>query len=83
MAETMAMTTMAGELNQSASFPVSSITCRVPTHTTRSAKPMPSTGTLRVGVSRPAMFRQQRKAQIAPTGTLIKKIHGQLKLSEI
>jgi len=41
------------------------------------------TGELRVGVSRLAMPRQHRKAQTAPTGTLIRKIHGQAKLSQM
>ena len=74
---------MAGELNQSASLPVSSITCNAPTQTSRSAKPVPSMGTLRVGVSRVRRLRQQMTAQTAPTGRLIRKIHGQAMLSEM
>ena len=86
MKPTMAMhssTTMAGEENQSASFPVSSITCSAPTQTSSSMKPVRSIGSLRVGVSRLAMFRQHSTAHRMPTGTLIRKIHGQEKLSEI
>ncbi len=86
MKPTMAIsssTTMAGELNQSASLPVSSITCSAPTQISSSMKPVVSIGTLRVGVSRLASGRQQRKAQIRPTGTLIRKIQGQAMLSEM
>ncbi len=47
-----ASVTMVGELNQSSSLPLSSITCRQPTHSTSMARPMPSMGLLTMGVSR-------------------------------
>ena len=74
---------MADEANQSASLPVSSITCSAPTQTSSSMKPVVSIGALRVGVSRPRMPRQQSQAQMIPTGTLIRKIHGHAQLSQI
>src|ERR1700722_10432417 len=78
-----ASATIAGELNQSASLPVSSMTCSEPTQTTSNERPMVSTGTRRVGVSRWARLRQLMKAHSAPIGTLMKKIHGQDQLSEM
>ena len=83
IAATAAITTIAGDPNQSASLPVSSITWKAPTHTSNSMKPVVSTGSLRVGVSRLAMLRQHRNAQRAPTGRLIRKIHCQLMLSDM
>ncbi|SRR5258706_16192687 len=80
---TSASTTMAEEANQSASLPVSSITCRAPTQISSSMNPVRSIGSLRVGVSRAAIKRQHRKLATSPTGTLIRKIHGQLKLSDM
>ena len=74
---------IAGELNQSASLPVSSITCSEPTQTRSSTKPVRSIGTFRVGVSRLRMLRQQTTEQSSPTGRLIRKIHGQEMLSEM
>jgi hypothetical protein len=47
-----ASVTMVGELNQSSSLPLSSITCRQPTHNTSMPRPTPSIGRLTVGVSR-------------------------------
>src|SRR5215467_12708461 len=78
-----ASTQMTGELNQSASLPVSNITCSAPTQISSSAKPVVSTGSFRVGVSRPLSPRQHRKKQAAPTGRLMRKIHSQEKLSEM
>ncbi len=74
---------MAGEENQSASLPWSSMTCSAATQTIRSPRPTPSTGILRPGASRPFSPRAQAKAQNSPTGTLMKKIHDQLMLSEM
>jgi hypothetical protein len=47
-----ASVTTNGEENQSSSLPLSSMICSAPTHTTSSAMPTRSTGSLRVGVSR-------------------------------
>jgi len=74
---------ISGELNQSTSLPLSSITCSAPTHTTRSANPTLSTGRRRVGVSRLDRLVQQMAAQTIPTGRLIRNIHGHWKLSEM
>jgi len=49
---TQASVTIIGELNQSRSFPLSSMTCIAPTQITSSERPMASTGTRAVGVSR-------------------------------
>ncbi len=82
-AATRVSMTTAGEANQSASLPMSSITCSEPTQATSSPRPTLSTFSFRVGVSRLARLRQQRKAHSTPTGTLMKKIQGHEKLSEM
>ena len=69
--------TIAVEENQSASLPVSSMTCSAPTQTISSPSPTVSIGSLRVGVSRLASARQDRNVTISPTGTLIRKIQPQ------
>ncbi len=79
----MARATMAGEENQSASLPWSSMICSDETQTMSRPRPTPSTGALRPGVSRPFMPRAQPMAQRIPIGTLIRKIHDQVALSEI
>ena len=51
-AATHPSSTISLELNQSSSLPLSSMICSDATHTTSSTRPVTSTGTLRVGVSR-------------------------------
>ena len=75
---TMSSATMNTEWNQSRSLPLSSMICNAPTHTNRSAKPMRSMGILRVGVSCDCKLFQHIQAQKTPTGTLMRKIHGQM-----
>ena len=53
------------------------MTCSAPTQTNRRKSPTRSMGSLRVGVSWDLRFFQQMKAQKTPTGTLMRKIHGQ------
>src|SRR3546814_8176128 len=64
------------DANQSASLPLSSRICSAPTQTISKPRPMPSTGNLRIGVSRVLRPCQQTNAQNRPTGMLMKKIHG-------
>ena len=68
---------MTPELNQSSSLPLSSISCRLPTHTTSSTIPTRSTGSLRVGVSRSRISTQVAIEAKMPTGMLMRKIHDQ------
>ena len=49
---TTASATISGEWNQSCSLPRSSIICSAPIHTTSSARPTLSIGSLRVALSR-------------------------------
>ncbi len=81
--DTIARPMIAGEENQSASLPWSSMICRADTQTMSRPSPTPSTGILRPGVSRPFSPRAQPNAQRMPIGTLMKKIHDQVALSEI
>ncbi len=74
---TMSSTTIVGELNQSKSLPLSSMICSAPTHTNSSASPIRSMGIFRVGVSCDFKLVQHSQAQNTPTGTLMRKIHGQ------
>ncbi len=83
ISETIARPTMAGEENQSASLPWSSMICRAETQAMSRPRPTPSTLSLRPGVSRPFSPRAQPTAQRMPIGTLMKKIHDQVALSEI
>src|SRR5579859_379216 len=83
MTATIVSTMIAEELNQSASLPVSSITCKAPTQVRSRTTPVRSMGTSLVGVSRLIMLRQQTTLQTIPTGTLIRKIQGQEILSEM
>ncbi len=62
---------------------MSSISCSAPTHTTRSTSPAVSIGVLTRGVSRSRYSIQVIASETTPTGTLMKKIHGQEKLSVI
>jgi hypothetical protein len=83
VAATSARITICVDANQSASLPVSSITCIEPTQITSSPSPTPSMGNLRTGVSRAFRLRQHRNALSNPTGTLMKKIQPHVKLSQI
>ena len=78
IAVTIASTTIWVEANQSASLPVSSITCSAPTQTISSPSPTVSMGSLRVG--RLAVLQiapSTGHVTIRPTGTLIRKIQPQ------
>src|SRR5580704_18050030 len=74
---TMSSATMDVEWNQARSLPLSSMICKAPTHTNKSARPTRSNGIFRVGVSCDCKFFQHIQAQNTPTGTLMRKIHGQ------
>jgi len=78
--------TMAGEPNQSDSWPLSRKTCRAPKASTTKAKPMASTrmgffGACSLGGS--WMSRWVSRRDTRPTGTFMKKIQRQEKLSVI
>ena len=70
-------TTIIGLLNQSRSLPRSSTVCRLNTQKASRIRPMVSIGSLRVGVSRAARWRQVARPARMPTGTLMKKIQPQ------
>ena len=74
-------TTISVLSNQSASGPRSSTSCMAPTPSTSRARPMVSIGRRRVGVSRVRYRLQPTAAASRPTGRLMKKIQGQLRLS--
>ena len=73
----IASTMMEVDENQSASLPVSSMTCSVPTQRISRPSPTVSMGSWRVGVSRLERLVQHRNAAIKPTGTLMRKIQPQ------
>ena len=81
IAATIASPMIQVEPNQSCSRPVSSMIWNAPTESTSSAMPIMSIGALARGVSKRASRVPTPKAQIATTGRLMKKIHGQPQLS--
>ena len=74
---------MMSALNQSCSRPRSSISCNAPTQRTSRTSPKPSTGSFTFSVSALRSTVHAVKAQIAATGTLMKKIQCQPQLSEM
>ena len=70
IAAMMESVTMSGELNQSASFPLSSTICRAPTPMTSAARPTTSTLARSVTSGRPRIWLATRLQANMPTGPI-------------